>query len=254
VLGSKLLEKVFGMGKEDLPKLFAQITTALNKRDIMIYLPNNQLATLLDANNFTGEIRKTDGDYLYIVDSNLGGTKANYYVTEKADYTINSVTRDGLLRAELTITYTHTGTDSSWPSGPYTDYVRVITQKGTKLTDAKILDSDGKEINIFKEVVINEVAGLPSYETAFKLEPSKNITLKFMYDLPESMIITMQNKKYTLLWQRQAGTPDNEISFTFKAPFGVKPEVYSQDLKVVDDSAILKTNLDRDKELYLGLK
>jgi len=254
ILGSKLLEKVFAMQKEQLPELFSQVQTALVVRDIMIYLPNNRLATLLADNNFDGAIRKTAGDFLYVVDANLGGTKANYYVTKDMSYTISSATRDGLLRGTVTLHYKHTGVDSSWPSGTLVDYLRVITQKGTKLTGATLLDENGKEQDIFKDIVIGKVADLPSYETSFKLDPTKEVTVKIMYDLPQSETLSFANKKYSLVWQKQSGTSDDKIRFEFDAPFGLTFDTYSQALQLDSGKLVLDSTLATDKDLYVGLK
>ena len=127
VLGSKLLEILFALPRERFPAMAEGIHKSLNERHMMIYLPTSTFNAELTERGWDGSLAKTNGDYLQVVNANLGGTKANYYVENKMEYTVTSKTRDGLLRGELTLTYNHTGEDESWPGGPYTNYLRILT-------------------------------------------------------------------------------------------------------------------------------
>jgi hypothetical protein len=118
------------------------------------------------------------------------------------NYQIDSMTRDGLLRATLTLEYNHTGEDMAWPGGPYTNYVRVLSQNGSKLTGALRITDTGEE-DIFKSVVIAKEGQYTSFESGFKLDPGKTLKLVFKYDLPVEQSITKDFKDYSLYWQKQ---------------------------------------------------
>lgn len=213
---------------------------------------NNPFNALLKDKGWDGSLAQTEGDYLYVVNSNLGGTKANYFVKNKMTYEIVSMTRDGLLRANLYLDYSHTGKDSAWPGGPYKDYLRVITQNGSKLTGAKIV-RDSESEDIFKNVIISKEGLYNTFELGFTLEPAKNLRVVLNYDLPQNLSATKDSKNYTLLWQKQPGTDGDQFVFIFNPPFGMTPQSYSKDLKLTDNvlnnEGFLNTNLNYFVEL-----
>lgn len=225
VLGSKLLEKMFALPKEKLPEMWAATYASLNGKHLLVYLNNNSFAASLEARGWDGSLVKTAEDYLYVVNANMGGTKANYFVKNEMNYQILSDTRDGLLRGVLTLKYTHTGESDAWPGGPYKDYLRVLTQSGSKLTGAKI-KLDGKEaVDLFKEIVIAKVGNYNSFETSFVLNPKEVAEVTFYYDLPQNLSLSAENQKYNLYWQKQPGTEGDKINFGFTAPTGLKAAI-----------------------------
>jgi len=254
VLGSKLLERLFSLRKENLPKLFGEIQKSLDQRHMMIYFSNSPINALLKDQMWDGSLVDTFGDYLYVVNSNLGGTKANYYVKNKMTYEVNSMTRDGLLRANLYLDYENTADNNAWPAGPYTDYVRVLTQNGSKLTDAKIILNGGEEQNILNEVVIAKEGNYNSFETSFKIDPKETARIVFSYDLPLNLSITKEYKKYGLLWQKQPGTSGDEYFFVFNPPFGTTAEVKSDNLNLLESSLKANGVIEKDLGFYILLK
>ena len=246
ILGSKVLEKFFTLPKDKFPALLAEAGNALEQKHILIYFMNNQFNAFLKEKGWDGGLAQAQKDYLYVVNSNLGGTKANYYVKNKIGYEIISMTRDGLLRANLYLDYDHEGKDSAWPGGPYKDYVRVLTQNGTKLTGAKLIKDGGVEEDILKNIVISKEGLYNSFEYGFTLEPSKKIRLVISYDLPQELSVTKELSDYSLLWQKQPGTEGDQYSFVFNPPFGMLVQSYSNNLKlennIVRSEGVILTN------------
>ncbi len=221
VLGEKLIEKLFSLPKDKYEALFTELGSSLEKRDVMAYLTSNQFNTVLKENNWDGGLVQTADDYLYVVNANLGGTKANYYVKNKMLYEINSLTRDGLLRATLTLDYSHTEKDNAWPGGPYKDYVRVLTQNGSKLTGLIMSVGSQPAVDLFKEAVVSKEGLYNSFATGFTLNPGHQVKLVFSYDLPSRLSLTKDRTSYQLLWQKQPGTGGDEYDFSFNPPFGM---------------------------------
>ncbi len=253
LLGGKTLEKIFALPDESLPALFKQFHSSLEQKHTLVYLPKTSFSAFLKANGWDGSVADVDGDYLYVVNANLGGTKANYYVEQSAVYEVSSKTRDGLLRAGLTLNYEHTGKDNSWPGGAYTNYVRVITQTGTKLTGAK-LEINGSETDIFKDVVISKESGHPSYEASFKLQPQQKARVVLEYDLPANLALTRSNEGYKLFWQKQPGTLNDEYGVTLNPPFGMKVLNTFPDAEFSKDSVTFKGVQNTDVRVDVKLK
>lgn len=253
-LGAKLLETLLGLSKDKIPNLATSIEKSLTERHIMIFLPNSPLSAVLQENKWDGYLVNTDKDYLSVINANLGGTKANYFVKNEMQYQVASITRDGLLRANLALKYIHTGTDSAWPDGPYTNYVRVLTQKGSKLTGARIIKADGTEEDIFTKIVVAKINNYTTFETSFVLNPKETIQIVLSYDLPDNLSITENNKNYALYWQKQAGTQDDKIKFTFNGPLGLTIEHSNPQMKIDAGSVLHEEALNRDQEFVIQLK
>ena len=254
VLGSKLLETLFSLEQGKTSHFFTTINDAFQQRHLQIHFFSSPFNASLLERKWDGSLVRTDGDYLHVVNANLGGTKANYYVKNSMDYTITSKTRDGLLRAELTLTYDHTGTDNSWPGGPYTNYVRVLTQKGSKLTGAKITYDQTIEEDIFEDIIISQVEPYASFETSFTLNPSNQIEMVLYYDLPVEMSITKENSNYSFVWQKQAGTHDDTYAYDFSIPFGMEFVQGSENTQFEDGHIVASGKLNEDLEAIVELQ
>lgn len=257
VLGGKLLEKVFATPKDKMPNLLTELYTSFKERHFLIYLENNVFAATLEKEGWDGGLVQTSGDYLNVVNSNLGGTKANYYVKNTMDYKVSAKTRDGLLRGELTLTYKHTGQSDAWPGGSYTDYVRVLTHAGSKLTGTKLTytkaDGTSQTTDILEKMLIAKIDDYNSFETSFKLEPKDTVILKVEYDVPTNLSLTADNKYYSLYWQKQPGTQDDGISFSFSPPLGLKIAQTNINGTYTGDVLEYHGLLNTDQQMYLKL-
>ena len=254
ILGGKLLEKIFSLKKEDFPKLVTELGRSLEERHLQISLNNNQINSLLSENKLDGRLVDTEGDYLYVVNANLGGTKSNYYVENKMTYEINSMTRDGLLRANLYLDYKNNAENDAWPGGPYTDYVRVLVKDGSKLTGAKIINNTGEETDIFKDIIVSKIGAYSSFETSFKLLPKESVRLVISYDLPQKASMSKEGSSYSLYWQKQPGTSKDNYSFIFNPPFGSVTQNLSNNLQVDGTSIKSSGILIKDMEYYISFK
>ncbi len=247
VLGGKVLEQVFAMDKTHASAFTDLLQRSIAERHVMGYFFDGSLGNVFKEAKVDGSLVSFPKDYLYVVNANLGGTKSNYYVDQKMNYRIMSMTRDGLLRAELVLTYSHNGNDDSWPGGPYQDYVRVLTQSGSKLTGAKLSNKTlATEEDIYKSVLIDKVGDYTSFESSFTLKPKETVELTFMYDLPQTLSITTTNKNYELYWQKQPGTQDDNYNIVFDYPFGMTVEdifpKIEHDSEVIKDAGVLNTD------------
>ncbi|HBY10263.1 hypothetical protein A2274_03465 [candidate division WWE3 bacterium RIFOXYA12_FULL_43_11] len=254
ILGSKLLEKMFSLPKDKLPSLLAETQKSLDEKHLLINISNGALNDVLKEKNWNGQVVPVETDYLYVVNSNLGGTKANYFVKNNIDYEINSMTRDGVLRATLKLTYDHTGESMAWPGGPYKDHVRVLVQKGSKLTGAEFVDAAGNTVDVFKDVGVGQPNGYDIFSYDLVVNPKETVSLVIKYDLPESLNVTKDKSTYSLYVQKQPGTDADPFSFTFNAPFGTEIIKASKDLDILDNAITKTSGLRRDINYFIELR
>jgi len=243
ILGGKVLETLFALPQERMDELLNTANKLLEEKHLLISLPNNPLSVEMQKHGWDGGLAETAGDYLYAVNANIGGTKANYFVQNEMKYLVSSQTRDGLLRSELKLTYKHTGEDNAWPGGPYTNYVRVFTQNGSKLTNATLGRPGELGENILEDIVISSENSRTVFAQQIVLNPQEEVTLTLYYDLPESLSLRNGNESYNLYWQKQPGTEADLVSFTFEPPFGTTTTGQTQ----------IQTNLNTDKTFFVSL-
>ncbi len=290
VLGGKLLEKLFALPRENTPALANVLYSSLEQKHLLVYFAGSYLNTYLADRGWDGSLLKSDGDYLYVVNANLGGTKSNYYVKNSMNYAVWAKTSDGLLRGELELTYENTQKDASWPGGPYTNYVRVLVQDGSKLTGAFLMggqqeaelaesvkkaseilgnSSESKPsaaknneevegassgVSIFDEVIINKVGNYTSFEYQVKVYPQEKVKLLFTYDLPQSLSAKKGENTYKLVWQKQPGTQNDTVRFMFASPFGTTISDPSPASTFAENVYEYKGVLNSDLRIGLGYK
>lgn len=253
ILGSKLLERIFSLPREKLPQLATEVSRSLDERHLMVHFSNSPVNDVLAQRRWDGSLFSTDKDYLNIVNANLGGTKANYYVKNSYKYTVTSQTRDGLLRGILHLEYRHAGQDNAWPGGPYTNYVRVLVQKGSKITSATRKVGEVEE-NIMDSVITRQVGPYTSFEASIVVNPQQTGILTIGYDLPVDLSLSKASKEYFLHWQKQPGTHDDVFEFVFDKPFGLTVGEKSGNLSSDNGYESAKGAFNEDKEFYVKLQ
>jgi len=254
ILGSKLLEKMFSLPKDKLPSLLAETQKSLDEKHLLINLSNGAMNDVLKERNWNGQLVPVEGDYLYVVNSNLGGTKANYFVKNNIDYEINSMTRDGVLRATLKLTYKHTGESMAWPGGPYKDHVRILVQKGAKLTGAEFIDAAGNSTDVLKNIGIGTPNGHDVFSYDLVVNPKETVSLVIKYDLEEGLNVTKENSSYSLYVQKQPGTDTDPFNLTFNPPFGTEIVKASKELDILNNSITNTVGLSRDINYFIELR
>jgi hypothetical protein len=158
------------------------------------------------------------------------------------------------LRARLTMEYTHTGEDDSWPGGPYVNYVRVLAQSGAKLTGATVrLSEDAEDTDIFETVVVSSVGSYTSFELPVTVQPQTSAIVTLTYDLPQEMSLTPETQDYKLYWQKQAGTQDDSYYFAFHPPLGLTAGLTNPRMEVSSEEIYSEGSINTDKEFYIAL-
>ncbi len=105
---------------------------SLNQKNVIFYFNNPQLEAMVKAHNWAGIIDPhVNGDYLEVVDDNLGGHKDNFYMHYHVTSQIQKV--GSRYRQTTTVTWTNTGIFNNWLVVPYTSWVRFYVPYGSRL-------------------------------------------------------------------------------------------------------------------------
>ena len=193
-LMQEILEKTLTAPANQFPTLFQVTGDLFQRKDVVLYMHDENIQSALSLLNWTGAINQTtNGDYLHINDSNFGGKKSNLYIEQNVQLHIDDSSNEKNVNT-LTITYTNPQKDDGWLNHIYHAYVRVYVPQGSNLTQ------DSGSVN--PVTVIPEELGKTVFESFVKVNPLQSQTLTFTYEVPRDKI---DKESYSLFIQKQPG-------------------------------------------------
>ncbi len=175
------------------------ITASFTEKEIQLYLFNSSwLARDLNRLGWTGEWpQEVSGDFLAVVEANLGGMKSNRYIQRDITYHLR-ISEENLaqktpLEATLTTSLHHFGIENIPLSGPYTGYFRFYSQPD--------------EQNPQSEIV--------------KLQPGQSTEIVKRYNIPFSVLEKVnEDWLYQLAIPKQSGTLSDHYTVIIELPRG----------------------------------
>jgi hypothetical protein len=249
----------------------------LDERHLQIWLadPTEETTELLSQRGWKSVVRDASGDYLMVVDTNMGFNKANAQVEESLDYRV-LISVDGTAQATLTVRHAnggsaevncdprpHYGADyGDLVDRCYWNYLRVYAPSGSQLAavtphpvSANWLVT-GKGQSGTGEMLPEE-QGKAVFASFFVLPTAEATETRFVYRLPQGTLKRTDNGwRYRLLVQKQAGTGAVPLRVTLALPPGSEVQVANfpdldQDGSRVEQpepsTVVLDTDLERDR-------
>lgn len=210
----------FRAGKAQTGALAQAVYRGLREKSVQIYLNDADAEQALRDANWGGAVEPDTGDYLFVVDSNLGFNKVNARVTREILYQVNlnddtasvqityhnpSRAADGacdLVKQHRDATY------ASMEESCYWNYVRVLTPRGSEFISAE---------NVRDAGVADDIEAVSAFGGYAVIPRSTTQTVQFHYALPARLI---RNKTYTLQVPQQAGAPATPITVRVEIPRG----------------------------------
>lgn len=197
---------------------------ALDQKHLLLYLNDPPAAEALQELEWDGAVHQpTAGDFLMVVETNVGFNKANRSVDRSLDYQLTLGPGFTPTKAAVTLTYRngnaaparhcaadvvdyYTADDSC-----YKGYVRVYAPLGTVPLRASGLDG---ELEWFQEGENTVLAGL------VVVPPGASKQVQFTYVPPRSIVQRGPERSYQLYLQKQPGTDALPATVTLFCPQG----------------------------------
>jgi hypothetical protein len=217
------------------------VLRTLDERHVQIWLADSTspAAALLAERGWDGAIRQVAGDYLMVVDANLGFNKANAAVRPSLDYRV-LVSADGTAQATLSVRHTHTGAPADDCNHEprygddyedlinrcYWDYLRVYAPGGSQLLAATSHPVPAKwlltgQAQAGTAQTLPDEKGKSVFASFFVLPRGGELETRLVYQLPPGALDqTSQLGYYRLLVQKQAGVADLPLRVTLTLPPG----------------------------------
>lgn len=226
----------------DFIRLGLAVMQACEERHMFAYaLHDDDLAALLGASRWDGALYAGQGDYLMVVDANLGYSKVNPYIAGSLGYAVDL--RDPQQpQANLTLSYQHNGPRTNEPcyhfhkppmltydqlmQQCYWDYVRVYVPGGTQPLRASPNPIPGELLvtgigrSGEAEILAPEV-GKSVFATFFVLPPGQRAETRMLYQLPPDVVEqTEDSLHYRLYLQKQGGKLSVPVQLSLYLPPG----------------------------------
>lgn len=213
-----------GLDSDGLARLAGSLRQALDEGHALVYIADPAVAMLLADSAWAGAVVTSQGDYLMVVDSNVGFNKVNPHIQQAVDYTV-TLDASGRGRAEAIVGYRHTGQNPEIPCVQearydatyegmmercYWDYCRLYAPPGSSL-----LEEQSGEVSVAPPEGDKEVfAGL------LVLAPGQQRSLTFRYFPGATAGMKDGTRSYTLTVQKQAGAPPSDLRVRVVLPAG----------------------------------
>lgn len=207
---NELKESLFNISIEETYLLMNIINENIATKDIQIYFNDEYLQSLVVKLGAASELKDSLGDYLMVVDANLGAFKSDAVVRKSIAYEVN-IDKDVVL-GDLQLNYRHEG-GFDWRTTRYRSYTRTYLPLGSSLNSVDAFAG----VKIEKDSVVSyDDNDLNKTVIAFffTLEPGSAGGINVSYQLPGYYSKLFKDNNYSLLVQKQSGRRTDSFDFS----------------------------------------
>ena len=286
-----LMEKLFAkapkqMNKTNLLKLIKVLESNLISKQILLYFNDENVERRINANNWAGEIKTTQGDYLMVVNTNIAGAKTDRVINDTVSHQ-SSIASDGTIINTVTIKRIHSGIKGDAYTGVRNvNWLRAYVPLGSQLIFASGFESPDKsyfeepndywqtdpdvsseedtaELDTNTGTKIYVDSGKTVFANWTQVDPGQSITITIKYRLPFKLNLNQDLNKdsgnflnplqsalvsYSLLVQKQAGAKAFSFSSLVDLPNNLKIETkYGDNLNINANTWQINDSLNNDK-------
>lgn len=175
-LATEIVRRLTAVDK--VPAVIELALSELREKNVMIYFKDKSLQDLVASVRWDGTVDTTwDGDYLMLVDANMGALKTDYFMKRTLEYVADFTGEKPM--GYLTYTYRNTATYGDWRTSDYHTYLRAYVPKGAKLIERKMVSFPLTDeafnktyFGVFVDTLINgTTVGFMSYELPANITP-----------------------------------------------------------------------------------
>lgn len=255
--------------------LIKALTKSLNEKHIVFTFNNINEQTNFSVNGWSstlGDLRlKTNSvlnDFMGISEANLGGDKANYYITRSVSQTVN-INVAGKIEEVLDLSFKNAAPKSLGAQGVYKNYLRFILPIGATISAVRIDGKDQKIITAITDPLIYEKKGFvpPDGVEIYKqdeeqksifgflvnMRPQDLRSIHIQYTLPQQIDLSVSQPTYSLKVFKQPGIDSYPYHLLLNFDPTIKIVTNDKDMNKSGEEVVLSTQITRDREIDVGL-
>ncbi len=235
-LSMEMIKWLYSYPMSEWPNLIETVSHAIKEKHILIYFFDPVGQSVAVKNGWAGEVKQSSGDYLMLVDANLGALKTDSVMSRTLVYNLNE-SKDGAVVSETKVNYQNMGT-FSWKTTRYISYTRLYVPAGSQLLS---VESGTEKIPLEKIDIYNEF-GKTAFGLAFKVEPQTSKEIIWRYKLPTLVSDQIRAGSYGLLVQKQLGLDKLNLQLDLNFATKVKNvgESTLKNLQNIKQTSVLK--------------
>ncbi len=210
-----IINKLLSLG--NIKKVADFALEELNNKDVILNFKDSELQKAVEEVNWAGRVNQDwQGDYLMLVDANMGALKSDYYIKRNIFYQVDLTLPKP--QARLEYTYTHTATYGDWRTSDYHSYLRVYVPLGSNLLERKMVSYPN----------IQEEFGKTYFGFIAHTLIGRQTKAEIVYELPERV-----KENYKILIQKQSGVGEIPLKIKVKTKEGEfeKEVIMKEDVK-----------------------
>jgi len=242
------------LGNLDQSKLGRVVLNAIQTKNLLLYV--NDVESLSQPGlPLGGAVDPSSGDWLMVVDSNVGFNKVDGSVSRQVAYNL-TIESTNSLRASVTITYTNLSprVESYCVHLPNYQFTYVDLQQGCYWNYLRVLVPAGSEL--LQSMGVADVTVEPGdkaytvFAGYFVLPHAETHVVRFNYRLPPSV---QAMPHYRLTLQRQPGAPIMPLQVQIHAPAGLQLITYPRADRVLENTAQFELIWRGDEQIQVTL-
>lgn len=248
-LGRQLFEEIDHISSDKKFLIVKELVDLLERNEVQVALNDNEMARKMSNNGWDGSVFKGQcaddrcvADYMYIVESNFGVNKANYFIYRNIEQTV-AIENEGIRRV-VKINYENTAKTSGWPGGDYKNYIRIYLPLGALVEKVEGVEK-GEQIKIIQKHGKQEVGFL----TKVEINSKKTVELHYFI---KANIASFDKFSYLNYVQRQSGFGDTNLVSLVSYPNNWQPLQVEPMATMVGGNLLFNQKLDRD--LRIGVE
>ena len=245
-----------------LMRLASGLRETLESRDTLLFFDDPEVQSAFREGKWDGRVRQSSADYLYVVDSNVGWSKADRNIQRAISYVVD-LSREPAPRASLTLSYDNhsgpgsPGCDPQWrnrgidysqlKNACYWNFLRVyMPQEARLLVGTPLpLEEHSVSVDIGRGVAGEDTGRISSshnkmvFSGLTSLAAGDHMEVNLVYDLPKPVLRRVgEDLVYELLVQKQPGVRHRSVSVDLLLPDGYRLSTSSIPPSRVDDSRV----------------
>jgi len=231
----------------DMESLFTNIKDSLNQKQLVLYSKDPGLQQVFEDNYWSGRALSPSctisdqlhcvPDYVYQMDANLGVNKANFYIKRPTELKV-SIDSSGKIINTLALTYSNDSNQGVFPGGTYKNYFQVNLPPNSFVQSVTL---DGKPVDDYDEKNF-------TYKTIgflMTVPPQEKRRVEIIYRLPTTII--QGDGVYQLIFQKQIGSPNYDLQFSFDVPSNVSVTRHNLSPLAESSKILYNTSVSSDK-------
>jgi hypothetical protein len=254
-LANEVMQRLMALPPEQWAATAEALEQIGRERMAMVWLADEDAQQAIADLGWSGPVRQDEGDYVYVVESNVAPTSKYNLVVDRSDSLVVKLDEDGSSTNSLRLDWQNEADREGEPyasirsfseneAGGYGTYLRVLAPEGSELLTVSGMTSDP----ISGVERIDQEAGREVYANYLFMPPGES-TVTYLWEVAEAAEPGEAGWEYRLVVQKQPGARSIPLTVRVDLPEGATVIEASDGAQIEGERVRFQTDLAGDVEL-----